>query len=76
MTGEEVLMRARVAELWRNMCSHDGIDPESRFVVFSPTNPYAAEYHEEVGKLLAYLGMKAGVAGPIVHWGEPRPAFE
>lgn len=31
---------ATVKKVWEAMCKHDGIDPDSRFVVFSDDNPY------------------------------------
>ena len=41
-----------VASLWGAACEHDSIDPTSRFVVFSATNPYAAGYNSAMGRLL------------------------
>ena len=29
------------SERWQRACEYDGIDPRSRFVVFSDGNPYA-----------------------------------
>ena len=29
-----------LAELWSRACIHDGIDPKSKFVVFSDDNPW------------------------------------
>ena len=42
-----------VKNLWNKMCKHDGNDPQSMFVEFSKSNPYAAEYNEEMAKLQA-----------------------
>ena len=37
---------------WRLACQHDGIDPNSKFIVFSDNNPYNQQYHAAT---IAYL---------------------
>jgi len=37
---------------WEKMCEHDGIEPNSKFVVFGDNNPFQAEYHQA---WIAYL---------------------
>ena len=32
-------------DLWRKACEHDGIDPTSKFVVFSKDNPWIAKHN-------------------------------
>jgi hypothetical protein len=32
-------------DLWRKACEHDGIDPTSKFVVFSKDNPWIVRYN-------------------------------
>lgn len=34
--------------LWNLMCIEDGISPDAKFVVFSATNKYSAEYNKAV----------------------------
>ena len=38
--------------LWTAACDHDGIPADSRFVVWSDNNPYAASYNSAMGRLL------------------------
>lgn len=37
-------------QLWKLACEFDKIDPESKFVVFSKSNPWAKKYND-----LAYV---------------------
>ncbi len=54
-------LRAAVVQLWKKMREEDGIPPESRFVVFSPTNKYAQFYNNAVIQLQeAEAAYKAG----------------
>lgn len=46
--------KERAAELWIKMCQWDGASPDSRFVVFSETNPYQAEYDAAMAFVMAY----------------------
>lgn len=39
-------MREKIKQLWNKACEHDGIDPKSKFVVFSEGNPFAKEYNQ------------------------------
>jgi hypothetical protein len=32
-------------DLWRKACEYDGIEPTSKFVVFSKGNPWARKYN-------------------------------
>lgn len=32
-------------DLWIKACKHDGIEPSSKFVVFSKDNPWAKKYN-------------------------------
>jgi hypothetical protein len=34
--------------LWKKCCEHDGMEPASKFVVFSNDNPYLAFYNRAV----------------------------
>jgi hypothetical protein len=36
--------RANVRKLWIQMCEHDRVPTDSRFVVFTDLNPFFAEY--------------------------------
>ena len=38
--SRDVIVGLTPDELWRLACEYDGIDPRSRFVVFSDENPY------------------------------------
>lgn len=38
--------QAEVKRLWNLMCSADGVNPASKFVVFANSNPYAVPYNE------------------------------
>ena len=40
-----------VKYLWNKLCQHDKIDPESKFVEFSQTNPFLADYNVAMSKL-------------------------
>lgn len=33
------------AQLWIKACKHDGIDPTSKFVIFTKDNPWAKKYN-------------------------------
>ena len=35
----------KVTKLWFKACTFDGIDPTSKFVNFSPGNPFAKRYN-------------------------------
>lgn len=37
-----------VKQLWNKACEFDGIDPESKFVVFSKANPWVPAYNRAV----------------------------
>lgn len=39
-------------ELWVKACEHDGIDPESKFVVFTQDNPWMRKYNTLAGLIL------------------------
>lgn len=43
--------KLQVKMLWNKMCRHDDVDPVSTFVVFSDSNPFAADYNEAMAKL-------------------------
>jgi len=43
-----IAAQAEVKRLWNLMCEYDGIAIDSKFVVFSSTNPYATEYNNAV----------------------------
>jgi hypothetical protein len=45
--------KLQVAALWDKMCQHDKVDRNSKFVVFSPTNPFTAVYNEAMALLQA-----------------------
>lgn len=34
-----------IRQLWELACKHDGIEPDSKFVVFTDKNPWAAKYN-------------------------------
>jgi len=46
MTDTQIAALAKVKILWCRMCRANGIDPASKFVVFSDSNPVAKEYNE------------------------------
>ncbi len=46
--------KERAAELWVKMCQWDNVPPDSRFIVFSETNPYKDEYDAAMAFVLAY----------------------
>lgn len=50
MTKELIAAYAEVKILWNRMCRADGIDPKSKFVAFSTSNPYAAQYNEAMAR--------------------------
>ena len=37
--------QAKILKLWGLALAHDAIDPKAKFVVFSESNPYVAEYN-------------------------------
>jgi len=57
---DERTIAESVATLWAKACKHDGIDPTSKFVVWSDSNPYAASYNDAMGRLLELRGQRAG----------------
>lgn len=40
-----------VKSLWNKMCAHDKVDPKGTFVVFSNSNPFAADYNDAMAAL-------------------------
>lgn len=44
--------QALVRATWAAACEFDGISPDSRFVVFSNTNPHATRHNELMGEFL------------------------
>lgn len=40
--------KAEALRFWNLMCEHDGVDPSSKFVVFSSSNPFTAQHGEAV----------------------------
>ena len=44
--------RIDVRRLWRKACKHEGIDPKSKFVVFSNENPWNDDYNAAMSKYL------------------------
>lgn len=65
-------LRNTVRAVWRSACKHDGIDPESKFVVFSTGNPFTsylskaqAQLNEAVAgyRAFGYAGMKINASG-------------
>ena len=38
-----------VNRLWSLMCNEEGVDPDSKFVVFNSTNKYSEPYNKAVG---------------------------
>ena len=49
--------KAAAKRVWILMCEHDGIDPDSKFVVFSNSNPFAKQYSD--AQDLYYAAVKA-----------------
>ena len=47
--------RIAVKTLWNAACLHDGVDPGSSFVIFSPDNPYEPLYQQA---MLDYLQLE------------------
>lgn len=45
-------MKNALAILWVKACKFDGIDPRSKFVVFSQENIYSEQYNVNVGILM------------------------
>ena len=44
-------LSAIVRQLWEKACEHDGIPPDSMFVVFSDNNPYVPYHNKAVREL-------------------------
>ncbi len=44
-------LSATVRQLWERACEHDGIPPDSVFVVFSDNNPYVPYHNKAVREL-------------------------
>ena len=40
--------QAAVSNLWKLMCEEEGVPTDSKFVVFTSTNKYSAEYNKAV----------------------------
>jgi hypothetical protein len=60
-------LTATVRAIWVHACRHDGIDPNSRSVVFSKDNPAVPYYDKALSKLLeAREGMNAFGYVPLV----------
>ena len=57
--SRESVVAESVATLWDAACKHDGIDPTSKFVCWSDSNPYAASYNDAMGRLLELRGSRA-----------------
>jgi hypothetical protein len=53
MTPAELLTVAR--SLWKEACGFDGIDPDSKFVVFSDGNKFAEFYNTAMHRYFASL---------------------
>lgn len=53
-----------IHELWRKMCEHEGVPPESKFVIFSPDNPYRKEYGELLQKYWNLLRYRGDIKNP------------
>lgn len=49
--------KARLAAraLWVKGCKHDGIDPASKFVAWSPSNPFDKLYNKAMEKYIRLL---------------------
>ena len=45
-------LRNTIRVLWRDCCKEDGIDPESKFVVFSDSNKYVPFYNNAMKQYL------------------------
>jgi hypothetical protein len=53
-----------VKEAWTKACKYDKVDPNSKFVVFSPKNPWAKKYN---------TAMKLqGMAKKVGYWGKKK----
>lgn len=48
-----LIAEARVRGLWRLLCEFDGIDPTSKFVVFSPDNLHRVAHNAAMKELFA-----------------------
>jgi histidinol phosphatase-like enzyme len=57
MTDKQLAAYAKVKILWARMCRAEGIDPSTKFVMFSPSNPVQAEYN---AAMAAYQTLMAG----------------
>ena len=45
-TTKITALKLDIQDAWNVACHHDGIDPSSKFVVFSPDNPAARRYND------------------------------
>lgn len=55
-TGEAEIANPRQFEvkvLWNKLCLHDKIDPKAKFVAFSRSNPFQADYNHAFALLQA-----------------------
>ena len=41
-----------IKALWNKACDYEGIDRESKFVIFSDDNPWAVKYNEAMGAFM------------------------
>jgi hypothetical protein len=48
--------KAQVKSLWIRACICDGIEPDSKFVVFSPDNPVARDHAQAMSSYFALVG--------------------
>lgn len=46
-------LQQKTRALWQRACRYDGIPPDSKFVVFSESNPYVDGYNVAVRALIA-----------------------
>ena len=44
--------KIEMLRFWNLMCEHDGINPSSKFVIFSPNNPHQRLHGEAVGAFM------------------------
>ena len=47
-------MASTVRKLWEKCCEHDGIPHDSKFVAFSPDNPYIPVHNRAVAQFMEW----------------------
>jgi hypothetical protein len=54
-----------IKQLWQKACEHDGITPDSKFVVFSDANPWAKKYNFAMRCVMLSRQQRGGTVGTL-----------